>query len=53
MVGVEVGESEKRMSAVVSIVGPDFHNFTHLLYKTCFDLVVLKVLTIDIEYCLK
>lgn len=53
MVGVEVGDSEKRMSAVASSMGPDFHDFTRLLYKMCFDLVVLKVLMIDIEYCLK
>lgn len=31
--GIELGDSEKRMAAVVSSMGPDFHNFTHLLMK--------------------
>lgn len=53
MVGVEVGDSERRMSAVVSSMGPDFHNFARRLNKLYFDLIVLKVLTVDTEYCLK
>lgn len=55
MAGAEVGDSEKSMSAVASSMGwgPDFHNVTHLLNKMCFGSIVLKVLTVDIEYCLK
>lgn len=53
MVGVEVGDSEKGLLAVGARLGPDFHNFTYLLNTMYSDLIVLRVLIIDIEYCLK